>query len=85
MSYALLALAAIEFAALIWGAGQWLKEKSNLALLLALTILFPIAFDSFTNGIGRFIGFGDSLELLIRFRMTWFYFCMPFLIAMASY
>ncbi len=83
MSYALLVLAAVDFAGLIWGFRAWLREKSNLALLLALTILFPIAFDAFTNGIGRFIGFGESLELLIRFRMTWYFFCMPFLIAIA--
>ena len=83
MSYALLALAAVDLAALIWGIRQWLLAKSNLALFLALTIMAPIAFDAFTNGIGRFMGFGEALELLIRFRMTWFYFCMPFLMAIA--
>ena len=83
MSYALLALAALDFVALLWGIRQWLAQKSNLALFLALTIMAPIAFDAFTNGIGRFIGFGETLELIIRFRMTWFYFCMPFLMAIA--
>lgn len=83
MSYAMLLLAAIDFAVLIWGCRRWLEQRSNLALLLALTILAPIAFDAFTNGIGRFIGLGETLELLIRFRMTWFFFCMPFLVAIA--
>jgi hypothetical protein len=80
MSYALLFLAAVDFAALIWGVRQWLKQPQNYALLLSLTILFPIAFDAFSNGVGRFLGEGEVLELLVRFRMTWFYFSMPFLI-----
>ncbi len=83
MSVAMLTLAAIEFAALIWLARQWFGQTSNLALLLGLTILFPIAFDAFSNGIGRFMGHGDALETLIRFRMTWYYFCMPFLVPIA--
>ena len=83
MSYALLSLAAIEFVALIWAFRQWLNAPKNYALLLSLTILFPVSFDALTNGIGGNLGEGDLLELLIRFRLTWFYFSMPFLIPIA--
>ena len=79
MSYVMLSLATLEVIALVWAMRQWFSQKGNLALFLALTILLAIAFDAFTNGIGRFMGHGEALETLIRLRMIWYYLTMPFL------
>ena len=83
MSALILVMTTIEMAALIWAFRQWLGQKDNLALLLAMIILFSIVFDAFSNGIGRFMGIGDALETLIRVRMTFFFATMPLLIAIA--
>ena len=78
-----LTMATIELMALIWALRHWLGQRDNLALLFAMIILFSIALDAFTNGIGRFMGWGEALETLIRFRMTLYYATMPLLIAIS--
>ncbi|NKB44620.1 MAG: hypothetical protein GKS03_10120 [Alphaproteobacteria bacterium] len=78
-----LTMATIELGALIWALQHWLRQKDNLALLFAMAILLSIVFDAFTNGIGRFMGLGEALETLIRFRMTFYYATMPLLIAIS--
>lgn len=83
MSIFNLAMATLELVALIWAFRCWREQKDNLALLFAMIILFSIAFDAFTNGIGRFMGLGDALETLIRARMTFYYATMPLLIAIS--
>jgi len=83
MSNFILVLAAIELAVLVWAFRQWMGQKDNLALLFAMIILLSIALDVFSNGIGRFLGLGPTLETLIRFRMTFFFATMPLLIAIS--
>ncbi len=83
MSTAILVMTAVEMVALIWAFRLWLGQRDNLALLLAMIILFSIVFDAFTNGIGRFMGIGEALETLIRFRMTFFFATMLLLIAIS--
>lgn len=83
MSILILSMAAIEAIAVIWAFRQWLQQRENLALLFAIVVLFAIALDAFSNGIGRFIGLGETLEWLIRFRMTLFFAAMPLLIAIS--
>lgn len=78
-----LVMATIELVALAWAFRQWLGQKENLAPLFAMIILLSIALDAFTNGIGRFMGLGDPLETLIRFRMTFYFATMPLLIAIS--
>ena len=83
MSNFILVLAAVELSVLVWAFRQWLGQKDNLALLFAMIILLSIALDVFSNGIGRFLGLGPTLETLIRFRMTFFFATMPLLIAIS--
>lgn len=78
-----LTMATIEMVALIWAFRLWLGQKDNLALFFAMIILFSIVLDAFTNGIGRFMGLGEALETLIRFRMTFYFATMPLLIAIS--
>lgn len=79
MSYAILMLAMAELALLIWAARRWVTEPANLALLLLLFILVPVVIDATTVGLGRWIGFGPTLELLNRIRFAWFVLSMPLL------
>lgn len=79
MSYAILALAAAELALLVWAARRWIAAPENIALLLLLFILGPVVIDATTVGLGRWISFGPTLEMLNRIRFSWFVFSMPLL------
>lgn len=83
MSTAILLVAAIEMVALIWAFWHWLTQKDNLALTFAMTVLLAITLDAFSNGVGRFVGVGETLETLVRFRMIFFFATMPLLIAIS--
>ncbi|MDX2145587.1 MAG: hypothetical protein SFV19_19700 [Rhodospirillaceae bacterium] len=79
-SYALLALAAVDAALLVFALRAWLKDRRNTALMLQTTLLLLLWFDVLTVAVGGWLGDGPTLQLMSRIRYTWFYLTMPLLL-----
>lgn len=79
MAYALLGLAVLDVALLIWAARHALQQPRNLALAMQAVALLLLWFDCFTVAAGAWIGAGETLEAMSRIRFVWFYLTMPLL------
>ena len=79
MSYALLALAVLDVALLIWAVRRFIFRPDNVALGIQATMLLLLWFDCFTVAAGAWIGAGEALEVMSRIRFVWFYLTMPLL------
>ncbi|MDX2223457.1 MAG: hypothetical protein SFV21_11950, partial [Rhodospirillaceae bacterium] len=80
MSWALLALAVVDLALLIWAARHFARRPDNLALGLQTILLLLLWFDAGTVAVGGWLGAGPLLESLNRVRYGWFYLTMPLLL-----
>ncbi len=76
----LLLLTVVDIALLVWAWRAWTSDRTNTALLTQAVLLLLLWFDVLTVALGRWIGPGDTLELMSRIRFTWFYLTMPLLL-----
>ncbi len=68
MSLFMLILGLAEFLLFIWILLQWRRQPGNIVLGLIAIIAFSVGLDSFLTGFGHWLGFGQTLESLTRFR-----------------
>jgi hypothetical protein len=79
-SIALLALAVLDAALLVYAARAWLADRANRALMLQTVLLLLLWFDVLTVALGGWLGDGPALQAMSRIRYTWFYLTMPLLL-----
>lgn len=80
MSWALLALAAVDVGLLIWAGRHYVRQPGNLALGIQTILLLLLWFDVGTVAVGGWLGAGPLLEGMSRVRYAWFYLTMPLLL-----
>lgn len=84
LSYIFLAFALVHLSIWIWGWKIWSETGRPVSLFLVLfggTLLF---YDNFRIGIGRFIGFGDTLYAMSVPAFAWHWSMLPLLIIAAG-